>query len=100
MDPYDKLVWDVWMPKLREVLTGWSPRDCTSLVDLLEGWRELLPPWVLQNILDQLVLPRIQAEQENWDPTTDVVPIHKWIHPWLPLMGKSGVSIVGKGGIR
>lgn len=23
---------------------------------------------------------------ENWNPLTDTVPIHSWIHPWLPLM--------------
>lgn len=23
---------------------------------------------------------------ENWNPLTDTVPIHSWVHPWLPLM--------------
>lgn len=23
---------------------------------------------------------------DNWNPLTDTVPIHSWIHPWLPLM--------------
>lgn len=23
---------------------------------------------------------------ESWNPLTDTVPIHSWIHPWLPLM--------------
>lgn len=87
MDPYDRLVWEVWMPKLRRVLSSWSPRVCDPLIDLLECWKPLLPGWVLQNILDQLVMPKVQNEAENWDPTTDVVPIHKWIHPWLPLVG-------------
>lgn len=22
---------------------------------------------------------------DNWNPLTDTVPIHSWIHPWLPL---------------
>lgn len=30
----------------------------------------------------------MQAEVEAWNPLTDPVPIHSWIHPWLPLMGK------------
>lgn len=25
-------------------------------------------------------------EVESWNPLTDTVPIHSWIHPWLPLM--------------
>lgn len=23
---------------------------------------------------------------DSWNPLTDTVPIHSWIHPWLPLM--------------
>ena len=92
MDPYDRLVWEVWMPRLRSLVLGWSPRMCDPMVALLEAWSPLLPGWVLENILDQLILPRIQAEQESWDPTTDIMPVHKWIHPWLPLMGKGGIK--------
>lgn len=92
MDPYDRLVWEVWMPKLRRLLSSWSPRTSDHVVDLLTGWRHLLPEWILQNLLDQLIMPKLQSELENWNPTTDVVPIHKWIHPWLPLMDKKLVS--------
>jgi len=24
---------------------------------------------------------------DAWNPLTDTVPVHAWIHPWLPLMG-------------
>ncbi len=88
MDPYDRLVWEVWMPRLRRTVVPWSPKLCSPLIDLLDVWRLLLPPWVLDNILDQLVLPRLQREVSEWDPTSDPVPIHAWIHPWLPLMGE------------
>ena len=30
----------------------------------------------------------VQAEVDLWDPLTDTVPVHAWIHPWLPLMGE------------
>lgn len=29
-----------------------------------------------------LLCPKV----ESWNPLTDTVPIHSWIHPWLPLM--------------
>lgn len=48
----------------------------------------LLPNWVLENILDLLVLPKLTLEVEEWNPLTDTVPIHTWIHPWLPLLRK------------
>ena len=87
MDPYDRLIWEVWMPKLRATIGRWSPRDCDPLIALLETWMPLIPSWVTDNILDQFVLPRVQREVESWDPTTDTMPIHSWIHPWFPLMG-------------
>ena len=63
------------------------PRICNPVIDLLECWMPLLPSWVMDNILDQMVLPRLHKEVETWDPTTDTMPIHAWVHPWLPLMG-------------
>lgn len=29
-------------------------------------------------------MPPLQVE--SWNPLTDTVPIHSWVHPWLPLM--------------
>lgn len=51
-------------------------------------WNPVLPQWIMDNIRDQLVLPRLQAEVDSWNPLTDTVPVHAWIHPWLPLLGK------------
>lgn len=48
----------------------------------------MLPGWIFENILDLLILPKLTLEVEEWNPLTDTVPIHTWIHPWLPLMRK------------
>ncbi|XP_049779978.1 tuftelin-interacting protein 11 [Schistocerca cancellata] len=85
--PYQQLVWEAWMPVIRTVISTWNCRDCEPVINLLELWLPLLPTWVLENIREQLVLPRIQREVEEWNPVTDTVPIHAWIHPWLPLLG-------------
>ena len=71
----------------------WNVRDCDPLIELLETWMPMLPPWVFENIQDQLVLPRLLQEVENWNPLTDTMPIHSWLHPWLPLMGKNITDI-------
>ena len=50
-------------------------------------WSELIPDKILQNIRDQIVLPRLQTDVDQWNPLTDPVPIHSWRHPWLELLG-------------
>ncbi|CAG2057000.1 unnamed protein product [Timema podura] len=86
-DPYHKLLWESWMPSLRITVSTWNCRVCEPLVDLIQVWIPLLPGWILDNIREQLILPRITQEVEDWNPMTDTVPIHAWIHPWLPLLG-------------
>ncbi|XP_053397449.1 tuftelin-interacting protein 11-like [Mercenaria mercenaria] len=87
MDVYQRLIWDIWLPHVRTAILKWSCRQCDPVIELLETWMPLLPTWVMENILDQLVLPRLMQEVENWNPLTDTMPIHAWLHPWLPLMG-------------
>jgi tuftelin-interacting protein 11 len=88
MDPYDRLVWEAWMPKFRHTLSSLSLLEFSSVIDLLELWMPLLPMWQMENILEQMIMPRLQHGVQNWDPTTDTVPLHTWVHPWLPLMEK------------
>jgi tuftelin-interacting protein 11 len=46
----------------------------------------VLPEFILDNIIDQLVLPKINRAVSDWNPRTDPVMIHKWILPWLSTM--------------
>ncbi|XP_067941589.1 tuftelin-interacting protein 11-like [Watersipora subatra] len=84
---YSKLIWEIWMPILRTAINQWNTRNPDSLLEVLEVWMPLLPPWMFQNILDQLINPKLQIEVDKWNPLTDTMPIHAWLHPWLPLMG-------------
>lgn len=85
-DAFHRLMWEVWMPFVRNVVAQWQPRNCEPMVDFLDSWAHIIPVWILDNILDQLIFPKLQKEVDNWNPLTDTVPIHSWIHPWLPLM--------------
>jgi len=85
VDVYQHLIWNVCMPKIRACVMTWQPRNCDVMLTLIEAWLPILPGWILQNILAQLVKPRIQTEVEKWDPLRDSVPLHSWIHPWFSL---------------
>lgn len=86
MDPYHRLLWEVWVPVIQTCVSHWPPRNVGPMVDCIEVWAPLLPQWILEYVLDQLILPHLQREVDNWNPLTDTVPIHSWIHPWLPLL--------------
>ncbi|CAB1322050.1 unnamed protein product [Coregonus sp. 'balchen'] len=86
MDPYHRLLWEVWIPVLRVCVSGWQPRMVGPMVDCVEVWAPLLPLWILNYLLEQLIFPRLQREVDSWNPLTDTVPIHSWLHPWLPLL--------------
>ncbi|XP_011299706.1 tuftelin-interacting protein 11 [Fopius arisanus] len=87
MNPYDQVIWNAWMPSMRGAVQQWTCRQSDPLIELIECWTPLLSSWILENILDLLVLSKLTLEVEEWNPLTDTVPIHTWIHPWLPLMG-------------
>ncbi|XP_058804469.1 tuftelin-interacting protein 11 [Phymastichus coffea] len=86
MNPYEQLIWHAWMPCVRRTVQEWACRQPEGLIDLLEYWLPLLSPWIMDNILENIILPKLTEEVEEWNPVTDTVPIHTWIHPWLPLM--------------
>ncbi|XP_066602843.1 septin-interacting protein 1 [Prorops nasuta] len=86
MHPYDQLVWSAWMPSIRGAVLEWKCRQPDPMIDLIEHWIPILPGWIFDHILDLLVLPKLTLEAEEWNPLTDTVPIHTWVHPWLPLL--------------
>ena len=88
MPAYHSLVWECWLPHVRLAVQRWHSREPQPLVAFLDMWRPLLPGWILQHVLERLVLARLQAEVELWDPLTDTMPLHTWLHPWLPALGE------------
>ncbi|KAJ8960382.1 hypothetical protein NQ314_006072 [Rhamnusium bicolor] len=86
IQPYDSLIWHTWMPVMRTCVSAWDPRDCDSLITLVETWKPLLPQWIIDNIFEQLIMPKLLSEVNTWNPLTDTTPIHIWIHPWIPLL--------------
>lgn len=57
-----------------------------GMLQLIEQSAELIPSDIINNVLENMILPKIQCEVDQWDPLTDIVPINLWIHPWLPFL--------------
>ena len=88
--PYETMIYTLWLPQVRSVITNdWDVYDPSPLIALIEAWQSILPPFVLANVIDQLVVQRLTRAVAAWKPhsthkrSRHVQPPHVWLFPWL-----------------
>ncbi|CAO1621300.1 unnamed protein product [Jaminaea pallidilutea] len=87
MRPFEALMWHLWLPKVRSALNNdWRPHHPRAAVDLLSAWRPLLPTYLWDNVVDQILLPKIQRTTTDWEAKSSKVSLHHLIFPWLSLL--------------
>ena len=96
MTPFESLLWNVWLPKVRTSLNNeWDPHVPQPAVKLYEAWSTFLPPFIRDNLLDQLILPKVQEAVADWNSLQDTVPLQTIVFPWLPHLGLRVENVVG-----
>ena len=66
---------------------SWEPKDPKPMLHVLETWKNLLLDLVHLKFLDHIVMHKLKTTIDTWDPPRETVPIHAWLHPWLPFLG-------------
>ena len=90
---YARLLRATALPALAAALVrGWEPRHPGPALSLVEAWAPALPgPPDVAALHSTVLLPRLASALAAWDPTTDPVPVHAWLHPWLPVLGEASM---------
>lgn len=95
MTPFESLLWNVWLPKVRTSINNeWDPCDCSPAIKLYETWASFLPPFVRDNMLDQLILPKLAKAVSEWNSKRSTVPLQSLVFPWLPHLGLRVESVL------
>lgn len=99
---YD-IIETMFLPIIRRTIS--SMWDVTVEVDecvrLIESMKLILPVTMYEQLIDMLVLPKLVSTVNSWKPSptpmdgshSSVIPIHVWLHPWLPLLAEK-LSVV------
>lgn len=70
----------------------WSPSNPSPAVELFSAWSPLLPAFLRDNILDQLVLPKLSASISDWSSSAykrgQAPGLHTIVFPWLEVAGE------------
>lgn len=96
MTPFESLLWNVWMPRVRTCINNdWSPENPQPAVMLYEAWSTFLPPFIRDNLFDQLILPKVRKAVADWVPKKNHGPLQAIVFPWLPHAGLRMNDLVG-----
>jgi tuftelin-interacting protein 11 len=69
---------------------SWDPKDPEPASTLYASWAPILPLFLRDNVLDQLILPKVAKAVAEWQPhrmPNEGATLHGLIFPWLEHAG-------------
>jgi tuftelin-interacting protein 11 len=66
---YEALIYSKWLPRVRSSLVNdWDVYDPSPATSLVVAWKDVVPPFVYANVLDQVVVPKLSRAIKDWKP--------------------------------
>lgn len=83
--PYETMMYKNWLPRVLTALRSWDPLNPTPMLDIMDNWKDLLPPFVRAQLVDN-VARKLETAVSDWNPRkkrqSHHLP-HTWLFPWL-----------------
>ncbi|KAG8530935.1 uncharacterized protein KY384_004292 [Bacidia gigantensis] len=101
---YETMIYALWLPNIRSAITRWEvyhPEQCIAVID---AWQAVLPPFILANVVDQLIRQRLVTALYAWKPKRDrdgnsrSSSPERWLFPWFAYLDEQHTDLKGSGG--
>ena len=83
---YESMMYKSWLPRVLGAIREWDPLTPSPVLDIVEAWSDLLPPFVRTQAMNNVVR-KLEAALSDWNPKkkrqSHHLP-HTWLFPWLP----------------
>ncbi|RKF54540.1 G-patch domain-containing protein [Erysiphe neolycopersici] len=83
---YESMIFKIIYPKiLNSIERKWDVYDPMAVQNLLGAWEELLPPFIRYQIVNKVVVRKLNSAVSSWNPKhkrAHKLP-HLWLFPWL-----------------
>ncbi|KAH8168333.1 GC-rich sequence DNA-binding factor-like protein [Sarocladium implicatum] len=82
---YESMMYKCWLTRVLASVREWDPLNPAPMLELLDSWNELLPPFVRAQFIDAIVRA-LEQTLSDWNPKkkrqNHNLP-HAWLFPWL-----------------
>ena len=74
------------------MINDWNVKSKTEAITctkLIRNVKDIFMKETFIDLVEMSILPKINNAVKTWSPTSDIIPIHEWILPWVNVIGRS-----------